>query len=225
MELRIFTKENRNKFIEENKTFIYSITEYFCNRQLDWSKDHELNIALLAFNRACESQSELNTNFLGYANALIQSALIKYYIKLEEPIPLSLEVDNKLYLEYVATLGEFEMYFDNKARASEIVLLSEALKKHKISFKDLQNITFNDKTLKINLFNLVLRVCKDDSLAENVLSNKSFNMDSLSPLTTLDWEVIKKHKKFIIMLLLVFSQEEYIYFKSYLNIRVGDSNA
>jgi len=58
-----------------------------------------------------------------------------------------------------------------------------------------------------------------------VLSNKSFNMDSLSPLTTLDWEVIKKHKKFIIMLLLVFSQEEYIYFKSYLNIRVGDSNA
>ena len=225
MELRIFTKENRNKFIEENKTFIYSITEYFCNRHLDWSKDHELNIALLAFNRACESQSELNTNFLGYANALIQSALIKYYIKLEEPIPLSLEVDNKLYLEYVATLGEFEMYFDNKARASEIVLLSEDLRKHKISFKDLQTITFNDKTLKINLFNLVLRVCKDDSLAENVLSNKSFNMGSLSPLTTLDWEVIKKHKKFIIMLLLVFSQEEYIYFKSYLNIRVGDSNA
>ena len=225
MELRAFTKENRNKLIEENKVFIYTTTEYFCNRPLDWSKDHELNIALIAFNRACESQDELHTNFLGHAYALIQSALISYYIKLEAPITLTLELDNKIYLEYVTSLGDFEMYFENKARAMEIALLAEELKKHKISYKNLQNINFPDKVLKNNLFNLVLKICKDDSLAENILLNRCFNMDNLSSLTHLGWELIKKYKKYIIMLLLVFSHEDYIYFKAYLNIRVGDPNA
>ena len=100
MEHRTFTKENRSNLIEANKAFIYSTTEYFCNKSLDWSKDNELSVALIAFNRACESQSEIHTNFLGYAYALINSALIRYYIKLEESISFTFELENKKYLEY-----------------------------------------------------------------------------------------------------------------------------
>lgn len=225
MSLRTFTKENRSKFIEDQRDFIYSTTEYFCNRPLDWSKDHELNIALIAFNRACESQSETHTNFSGYAYTLIQSALIQYYIKLEESISLTFELENKAYMEYLSSLSDFEIYFENKARAMEIALLSEELKKHNIRFKYLQTLKFNDKVLKTNLLNLVLNICKNDSLTESMLLNKSFDTDKLSSLIHLDLKIIKKYKKYIIMLLLIFSKDNYIYLKAYLNIRVGASNA
>lgn len=225
MELKTFTKENRSNFIEENKAFIYSTAEYFCNRPLDWSKDHELNIALIAFNRACESQNELHNNFLGYAYALIKAALIQYYIKLEESISLTFELENKAYLEYLASLNDFEIYFENKARAMEIALLSQELKKHNIDFKELESIKFQDKVLKTNLLNLVLNICKNDSLTENILLNKSFDINNLSSLTHLEGKAIRKYKKYIIMLLLVFSRDDYMYFKAYLNIRVGDSNS
>ena len=224
MELRTFTKENRSRFIEDNKPFIYNTVEYFCNRPLDWSKDQELNIALIAFNRACESQSEMHTNFLGYAYALIQSALIQYYIKLEESISLTFELENKTYLEYLASLSDFEIYFENKARAMEIALLSQELKKHNVDFKDLQNIKFEDNVLKTKLLNLVLNICKNDSLSESILLNKSFDISGLSTLTGLDLKIIKKYKKYIIMMLMVFSREDYIFFKAYLNIKVGDLN-
>ena len=213
------------KTIEENKTFIYNTCEYFCNRPLDWSKDQELNIALIAFNRACESQNEMNTNFLGYAYILIKSSLIQYYIKSQESISLNFESENKTYLEYLASLNDFEIYFEDKSRAMEIALLSKELKKYKISFKSLQSIKFEDKLLKTDLLNLTLSICKDNSLIEDILLNKRFDLNSLSPLAHLEGSVIKKYKKYIIMLLLVFSSENYIFFKAYLNIRVGDINA
>ncbi|MBC8062265.1 MAG: hypothetical protein H7Y18_16575 [Clostridiaceae bacterium] len=225
MEVRTFTKENRSKFIEENKPFIYRTAEYFCNKTLDWSKDQELNISLIAFNRACESQSDIHTNFLGYASTLIQSALIQYYIKLQESVSLTFESENKIYLEYLSALSDFEIYFENKSRAMEIALLTEELKKYNISFKDLQNIKFEDKSLKTKLLNLALNICKDDSLIESILLKKNFDINILSNLAHLENEIIKKYKKYVIMLLLVFSQDNYLYFKSYLNIRVGDSTA
>jgi RNA polymerase sigma factor len=224
MEIRTFTKENRSKFIEDNKAFILNTAEYLCNRPLDWLKDHELNIGLIAFNRACESQGDMHTNFLGYAYALIDSALIQYYIKLEESISFIFEIENKTYLEYLSALSDFEVFFENKKRAMEIALLTQELKQHNIIFKDLQKIKFNDKALKNKLLNLVLSICKSDSLTETILQNKSFDLNILSTLTNLEDNIIKKYKKYIIMLLLVFSKDSYIYFKAYLNIRVGGLN-
>jgi len=230
MGLKIFTKENRSKFIEDNKVFISSTAEYFCNRPLDWLKDDELNIALISFNRACESQSEIYTDFLGFTATLIKSTLIQYYIKLEEPKTFTFFIDNKPYEEYLETLTDFEMYFENKARAIEIALLSDELGKHRISFKNLINIKFEGNGLKNDLLNLALSILKNDELTEKTLSskrlllNKNFYLENLSSLTHLEWETVKKYRKYIIMLLLVFSKDEYMYFKAYLNIRVGDSN-
>lgn len=225
MDHDIYSKENRNKFIENNKDFIYETTSFFCNQELDWIVDQELNIALFAFNKACETYNEIEGSFLNYAYILIKSALIEYYIKLEESPLLIFEYGNKIHSDLLNTLSDFEIFFDNKERAKEIALLTEELTKHSITYKNIVKLKLKDPSLKNKILNLVIAISRKSDLKEDILINKSFDIDQLSNLCDLDKETLTKYKKYIIMLLLVISSDKYIYLKGSLDIKVGASNA
>lgn len=47
--------DDREKFIEENRDFVYKIASSICKRRLSWQNDDELSIALIAFNKAIET--------------------------------------------------------------------------------------------------------------------------------------------------------------------------
>lgn len=73
--------ENRDSFIEENKSFIYSTALRICKRSLSWNNDDELSIALLAFNKACDSYLSEKGDFYSFSSVIIRNALIDFFEK------------------------------------------------------------------------------------------------------------------------------------------------
>ncbi len=122
-------------------------------------------------------------------------------------------------------MSDFEIFFDNKERAKEIALLTEELTKHSITYKNIVKLKLKDPSLKNKILNLVIAISRKSDLKEDILINKSFDIDQLSNLCDLDKETLTKYKKYIIMLLLVISSDKYIYLKGSLDIKVGASNA
>lgn len=89
----------REKFISENKSFIYKVASSICKRKLEWENDDELSIALIAFNKSIDTYNEDKGNFFSYAKMLIKNALIDYFRKQSKTINVYLEDEELISFE------------------------------------------------------------------------------------------------------------------------------
>ena len=78
-DINLLEKENRDDFIKENKNFIYKITSNLCGRKLNWENDDELSIAMIAFNKACDTFEHNRGNFYSYSKTVIKNAIYDYF--------------------------------------------------------------------------------------------------------------------------------------------------
>ncbi len=70
----------REDFLESCKPFIFKAACKFCRRILDWGRDDELAIALIAFNEAIDRFREgSGVPFLAFARLVMSSRLTDYY--------------------------------------------------------------------------------------------------------------------------------------------------
>ncbi|GAA0182371.1 RNA polymerase sigma-I factor [Clostridium sediminicola] len=219
------TNDKRTLFIEENKPFIYRVAFSICKRNLDWNNDDELSISLIAFNKACDSFNDKKGNFHTYASAVIRNSLIDYFRKKEKNIYLLYESkDSTNYLDHKSSLSQYQIHIENQARASEIMLLTSELKKFKIKFKDLVDSSPKHKDTREKLLNLSLICINDDSIIDYMNSKSLLPVKNILLLTGYKKKFIEKWRRYIIALILILSNDEYNYIKSYLSIKVGDTN-
>ena len=218
--------ENRNKFISENKNFIYKCTYTISKRYLQWENDDELSIALIAFNKACDSYTESKGNFYAYAKIIIRNALIDYFRK-NKNSPL-LTFDNGDYimekLDNNNSISKFELELENKNRADEIIELNKELIKYKIDFTSLVNNSPKHKDTRNNVLKLVLKICNNSEISNSILNNKQLPVKRICMYTGFNKKFIDKWRKYIIVLFIIFNSENFLYIKSYLNIKVGEND-
>ena len=218
-----FTNEKRTLFIEENKSFIYKVTFSVCKRKLDWKNDDELSIALIAFNNACNSFNDEKGNFNSYAAAVIKNSLIDYFRKKEKNVHLLYESDESTdYLEHKGSLSQYQTQIESQDRAAEILLLTSELKNYKISFKDLLDTSPKHLDTRESHLNLTLICINNDTIMASLKSKFLLPIKEIQLLTGFKRKFIEKWRKYIIALILVLSNNEYTYIKSYLDIKVGD---
>ncbi|HHU69095.1 MAG TPA: RNA polymerase sigma-I factor, partial [Thermoanaerobacterales bacterium] len=102
-ELALQSKNNpyvRNSFIHENREFILQFSSFVCKRQLDWTNDDELSVAIIAFNEAIDSYNiSLGKDFINYAKIVIKNRLIDYFRKESKHryVPIDVDVDEEVY--------------------------------------------------------------------------------------------------------------------------------
>lgn len=217
---------SRDDFIEKNKKFIYSITSNICKRNLQWENDDELSIALLAFNNACKTYVESKGNFFSYAKVLIKNALIDYFRKASNNPYLIFNSDDK-ELEFIDSknsLTSYEIQQENLKRNEEIMAFSKELKEYKLSFEVLVESSPSHKDTKDKLLNLAFICSKETSIIDYVYNNKMLPVKQICLLTGENRKLIEKWRRYILTLILIFSNNEYIYLRSYLNIKVGDND-
>lgn len=224
MDFEPSSKENRSKFIEESKDFIHRTACDFCSRQLLWDSD-EINVSLIAFNRACEYEKGMNCNLLGYAAALIKHSLFQYYIKSDKTPFFIFYDENKAYSEYLNTLSEFETYFEEHARMIELTLLQSELNTFGIHIEDIYNKKYSDINEKNQILNASVKFIQNENILENNLSKAMFKPKYISDKTNCDISLLSKWQKYFIFLTVTLSSDKYIYLQQFLNIRVGDDNA
>lgn len=219
---------DRDTLIEENKSFIFKTTCRICKRKLDWENDDELSVALVAFNKACDSYKEDKGSLNGYAGVLIKNALIDFFRK-EKNTPYLVfddenENDDFEYIDYKNSMYEYQKQKENSIRADEIKLLSIELSKYNLSFSDMVKASPSHRDTRNTLLNIALKCLKEDMVVDTIKQKKQLPVKQIILLTQCSRKIIEKWRKYIMLLIIVLSSNEYPYIKSYLNIKAGENN-
>lgn len=224
MKLKKEQLNNKNAFIENNKKFVYSVTKNICKKILHWENDDELSIALIAFNKACDTYMEDKGNFFSYAKVLIKNSLIDYFRKSSknEYLTFDSEWNEMEYIDCKNSITNYEVEKENSRRREEIIAFSEELKKYKLSFETLVDSCPSHMDTKNKLLNLAFMCSKENSILDYIHNKKMLPVKEICLITNNNRKFIEKWRKYIIALILIFSNSEYTYLRSYLNIKVGD---
>ncbi|MDF2674587.1 MAG: hypothetical protein K0R09_2855 [Clostridiales bacterium] len=226
MNAAMLSLENRDRFIEDNKAFIYTTAYNVCKRKLSWENDDELSVSLIAFNNACENYSNEKVNFYGYAKVIIRNALIDYFRKMSRtPVVIfDNEEEEFEYIDYKNSIDNYELETENKKRAEEIGLFTKELKEYKLDFNSLVKASPSHKDTRDSLLNIAFACVREKSIITYIKQKKLLPVKEIMLLTGSNRKLIEKWRKYILILTLILSNAEYPYIKSYLNIKVGECN-
>lgn len=226
MSLEKDLNNNRNDFIEKSKKFIYNVAANICKKKLQWENDDELSVALIAFNKACESYVEDKGNFFGYSKVLIKNAIIDHFRKSTNNPYLTFSTeDNQLeYIDAKNSMTSYELEQENIKRGEEIKLFNDELKKYGLSFEVLAESSPTHRDTRDKLLNLAFNCANQPSILEYVHKYKMLPVKQICLLTNSNRKLIEKWRRYILALILIFSNKEYVYIRSYLNIKVGEDN-
>lgn len=217
---------NREKFIEENKDFIYKITCNVCKRKLQWQNDDELSIALIAFNKACDSYSQNKGAFLPYAKIIIKNALIDYFRKSKNTPYLAFSTEEEAfdYIDSRNSLIEFEKQQENLRRAEEISYFSMELSRYKLTLDDLVEASPSHLDTRNTILNIAFRCSKEESILKYIIEKKKLPIKEIMLFTSMSRKFLEKWRKYILVLILILSSDDYPYIRSYFNIKVGENH-
>ena len=225
MDLDLLKKENRDNFISENMGFVKSVAYNICKRPLSSENDDELSIALIAFNKACDTYNNIKVNFHSYASTIIRNALIDFFRKSNKNIVLSFSVeeDNFDYIDNTLSINKYNQSKEKELLSEEISYFVKELTKYNLKFSDLVEASPSHKDTRDNLLNIATTCTRNPYITDYIKSKKTLPIKEICLLTSCNRKLIEKWRKYIIALILILDNGEYLYLKSYLNIKkVGD---
>jgi RNA polymerase sigma factor len=226
LNINFLQKNKRDAFIESNKNFIYGVAHKICRRHLRWENDDELSIGLIAFNKACDTYEEKKGEFFSYAKLIIRNSLIDYFRKSANTPYLIFddEEENTDYIDIKLSLENYSIASENAKRAEEIGLLSKELAEYKLDFNILLDSSPSHSDTRNSLLNLALKCCNNESILNSIKSKKLLPIKEICILTGCNKKLLEKWRRYIIVLVVILSSDEYPYIRSYLNIKVGENN-
>lgn len=226
MDLMQLSLENRDDFLAQSKAFIYTTTYNICKRKLYFENDDELSISLIAFNNACNTYNADKGNFYSYAKVLIKNALIDYFRKSSKtPYVIFDEDDENMdFIDYKNSISHFNIDSENSRRAEEITLFSKELIEYKLDFSVLIKSSPSHKDTRDSLLNIAFKCAKEQTILNYIKQKKLLPVKEILLLTGSNRKLIEKWRRYILILILILSSDEYPYIKSYLNIKAGDRN-
>lgn len=178
----------------------------------DINQEDELSIGMIAFHEAINGYSKTRGNFLSYASLLIRNRIIDYWrknkrhgevISLDTPIE---EGDSSRLDTLVSTdVSQEDSLVIREATKEEILELGEQMEEFGVSLTDVaDNCPKQARTLKA--CQSVVAFAKDDAeLMANFLSSKRLPLAQLAEETGVARKTIERHRKYIVALLLIFS--------------------
>lgn len=210
---------DKNLFIEDNLDFIYKTTTTICKRKLDHRNDEEISVALEAFNKACDTFSEKKGNFFSYSRAVIKNALIDFFRSSKKVPLLSFEEEeNYDYIDNTLSISQYEKTLEGQNREEEIGLFKKELSQYGIDFFELVEASPSHRDTREELLNIAVYCIRDQQVLITLKKNKRLPISKISDGTSKSKKLIEKWRKYLIALIIILSNKEYLYLKSYLNI-------
>jgi RNA polymerase sigma factor len=197
--------ENRNKFIDDNRAFIYNVTYNICKRKLSWENDDELSISLIAFNNACDSYNNDKGNFFSYAKVIMRNSLIDYFRKVSRTpyVIFDSEEEDMDYIDYKSSMDSYEIQNENKNRAEEIALFTKELKEYKLDFSSLVDASPSHKDTRDSLLNIAFSCAKEETILNHVKQKKQLPIKEIMLLSGSNRKLLEKWRKYILILILI----------------------
>lgn len=217
----------REDFLEDCKPFVFKTACRLSKRILEWGRDDELAVALIAFNEAIDRyRPESGMPFLAYARMVMGSRLTDHYRKesriSQSNVSIPPNGDVLGSLEYVKS---WEVYWEEKAareREEEIKEYSELLISYGVTFEDLVKCSPHHRDTRQNLMRAAWSLVEKSSLFEELRLKKKLPLAELEKSTGIRRKNLERGRKYIIaMALLISRREEFLYLSSYLRMPSG----
>ncbi|WP_209123997.1 sigma factor [Alkalihalobacillus sp. BA299] len=217
----------REQLILHYKPYIINVTGHFCKKYITWS-DEESSIALIAFDRAIDTFStEGGRSFQNYVYLLIKRALIDFFRKEQKETLLSLspsvtdEGTQTLKYENDQAIEHYEEMTQSKELVEEILELDEKLGEFNISFEELEHHSPKHEDTRLSLFEMAARFISDEDLVQSLLQKKQLPIGPFSKKTGYKRKTNERHRKYLITLILLKLNPQWIHLSEYIKEAPG----
>ncbi|NFU41588.1 RNA polymerase subunit sigma [Clostridium sporogenes] len=225
MDLDFLRKENRDNFIKDSMNFIYKTTNRICKKKLGSKNDDKISIAIIAFNKASDTYHSKGESFFTYASGIIKNSLIDLFKKSDKiPYLIWSEDDDFNSIDNNVSINNFNIASENSIRMEEIKLLNQELMKYKLSFKDIAESCPRHKDTRNSLLNIALACIHTETIVSYLQNKKQLPVKEICLLTSSKRKLIENWRKYLIVLIIILSSDDYSYIKGYLNIEKAGDN-
>ncbi|MDF9409036.1 MAG: RNA polymerase sigma factor SigI [Pelotomaculum sp. PtaB.Bin013] len=218
----------RENFLESCKPFIYKVVCKFTGKNLEWGRDDELAIGLIAFNEAIDRFcNDFGVPFLAYSRNVMKSRLVDHYRRENKNAKffitqLSLQEDGINNVEFAKS---WEIFLEEEAareREEEIKEFEDLLNMYGVSFEDLVKCSPRHRDTRRSLMLAAWELAKESSLFKKFMDNKKLPLVELGEITGIGRKTLERGRKYIIaMALLINRREDFLYLASYLKLPVN----
>lgn len=213
----------REKLLEACQPFVFRVASRVCNRPLEWGRDDELSIGLIALNEAVERyRGDIGVPFPAYARLVIRSRLADYMRRQgrDKDICVLMPEDSFGVASRAEVARAWELHLIDVAaqeRREEISTYGNMLSQYRITFGDLVKISPRHRDTRQTLLRVARQLAGSEALMARFTETKRLPLEELMRLTGVGRKVIERGRKYIIAVtLILYHGDELVYLYSYI---------
>lgn len=186
-----------NDLISEYKPFIQKTVYETCHRYVEWGKDEELSIGLLAFEESVKRFDPNRGSFLSLTKRIIRSRVIDFLRK-----------ENRHHHTDIENIKE-ELIEDHYSQSlsDEIDELQAYLSKYHISFQNLVEVSPVKKTLREELKYAAKIMAKSGDCMNLFFKNGQLPIQAITKKTGISYKKIERNRIYFITMVLIWYLE------------------
>lgn len=214
----------REKLLAQAKPFIQGTCAKVCGRSLEWGRDDELSIGLMAFNEAIDRfEDERKIPFLGFARLVIKSRLSDFFRRearhRHQPLEYQVGDNAPVQMDTAQAWEKYLLEAEARERQEEVVEFQKELSLYDIGVGELVDASPKHRDSRENLLTVAKQVAEQPGLMEHLIRTRRLPIKELALSCGLHRKTIEKGRRYIIaMALLLHQRERFIYLYSYLKL-------
>lgn len=214
----------KSLIIEKYKPLIASVVSRFTGKFVEYGKDEELSVGLLAFDEAINSFDESKGKFLSFSKLVIKKRLIDYYKKEKRRVPTlsiyeevknSSNEDNKNNLLYGESIKAYQDDIVKYYRRDDILALKDELSNWSISFDELAKASPKHKGTKKIYRDIIKFIIMSPEIYNKMFDKKYFPVKEIQKNLKIPRKKIERGRKYIISCVII-TLGDYEYIKEFL---------
>lgn len=204
--------EAADLLISDYLPFIKSQVKNVMKRSSSVNHEDELSVGMIAFHEAIKGYSKTRGNFLSYASLIIRNRIIDFWRKNNRHNQV-VSLDTPVYADESSTLEHFIADKENQedsivirqATKEEILELSGQMESFGVSLTDVaENSPKQDRTLRA-CQSVVAYAKEHDEIMSEFLRTRRLPLAVLASGAKVSRKTIERHRKYIVALLLIYS--------------------
>ncbi len=214
----------REQLLIQAKPFIQSACVKVCGRSLEWGRDDELSIGLMAFNEAIDRfEDERKIPFLGFARLVIKSRLSDFFRRearhRHQPLEYQVADYGPVQMDTAQAWENYLLEAEARERQEEVIEFQKELSLYGISVSELVEASPKHRDSRENLLAVAKQVAEQPALMDHLLRTRRLPVKELTFSSGLHRKTIENGRRYIIAIaLLLHQRERFIYLYSYLKL-------
>lgn len=210
---------SRNQFLEEYRNYVRKVASAHCRRVLEWGRDEELSIAMIALDSAIDIyQPHRGAAFDTFASMVIKRRLIDYQRAMRRRTEREVPVDEIPYRLQTDIHQDEE--FLRLERAAELEEFAALVDGYGISFSDLVRESPRQQGVRERLLRAARIIVSRRELLAQILKTGRLPLEQLAELTGETKKILANRRRYLLAVLAVMARSgDFPFISSYLGIR------